>query len=142
MAACQIPLRVQNDNFCILSLREHIPVLLFSFALHARINTHPPTLKREAFEKLKSFADRSFSFIAPSAWNSLRPASLRNLPTLSLSALKPQLKTFLFRNGPFHKPRQTHVGIDYVYFYVHTMRMNGTRELTECLSSKKPTCAA
>ena len=82
LAACQIPLRVQNDNFCILSLREHIPVLLFSFALHARINTHPPTLKREAFEKLKSFADRSFSFIAPSAWNSLRPASLRNLPTL------------------------------------------------------------
>ena len=31
---------------------------------------------------LKSVGDRSFSFIAPTVWNSL-PASLRNLPTLS-----------------------------------------------------------
>ncbi len=42
---------------------------------------------------LKSVGDRSFSFIAPTVWNSL-PASLRNLPTLS--DFKAQLKTFLF----------------------------------------------
>ena len=42
---------------------------------------------------LKSVGWSSFSFIAPSAWNSL-PASLRNLP--SLSDFKAQLKTFLF----------------------------------------------
>ena len=42
---------------------------------------------------LKSFGQRSFSFMAPSLWNSL-PATLRNVPTLS--QFKSQLKTFLF----------------------------------------------
>ena len=42
---------------------------------------------------LKSFGQRSFSFMAASLWNSL-PATLRNVPTLS--QLKSQLKTFLF----------------------------------------------
>ncbi|WP_419600785.1 reverse transcriptase domain-containing protein [Thiolapillus sp.] len=42
---------------------------------------------------LKSFGERSFSFMAPSVWNSL-PADLRNLPTLS--QFKSNLKTFLF----------------------------------------------
>ena len=38
----------------------------------------------------KSFGQRSFSFMAPSLWNSL-PATLRNVPTLS--QFKSQLKT-------------------------------------------------
>ena len=42
---------------------------------------------------LKSFGQRSFSFMAPSLWNSL-PTTLRNVPTLS--QFKSQLKTFLF----------------------------------------------
>ena len=42
---------------------------------------------------LKSFGELSFSFMAPSVWNSL-PADLRNLPTLS--QFKSYLKTFLF----------------------------------------------
>ena len=42
---------------------------------------------------LKSFGQRSFSFMAPSLWNSL-PATLRNVPTMS--QFKSQLKTFLF----------------------------------------------
>ena len=42
---------------------------------------------------LKSFGQRSFSFMAPSFWNSL-PATLKNIPTLS--QFKLQLKTFLF----------------------------------------------
>ena len=42
---------------------------------------------------LKSFGQRSFSFMAPSLWNSLL-ATLRNVPTLS--QFKSQLKTFLF----------------------------------------------
>ena len=42
---------------------------------------------------LKSFGQRSFSFMAPSLWNSL-PATLRNVPTLS--QFKSQLKTSLF----------------------------------------------
>ena len=42
---------------------------------------------------LKSFGQRSFSFMAPSLRNSL-PATLRNIP--SLSQFKSQLKTFLF----------------------------------------------
>ena len=42
---------------------------------------------------LKSFRKHSFSFMAPSVWNSL-PADLRNLPTLS--QFKSNLKTFLF----------------------------------------------
>ena len=41
---------------------------------------------------LKSFGERSFSFMAPSIWNSL-PSDLRNLPTLS--QFKSNLKTFL-----------------------------------------------
>ena len=44
----------------------------------------------------KSVGDRSFSFIAPTVWNSL-PVSLRNLPTLS--DFQAQLKTFLFSTG-------------------------------------------
>ena len=43
--------------------------------------------------KLKSFGQRSFSFMAPSLWNSL-PATLGNVPTLS--QFKSHLKTFLF----------------------------------------------
>ena len=64
---------------------------------------------------LKSVGWSSFSFIAPSAWNSL-PASLRNLP--SLSDFKAQLKTFLsfflffFFNRPFQKSRRS-------MFFVH-----------------------
>ena len=42
---------------------------------------------------LKSFGQRSFSFMAPSPWNSL-PATLRNAPTLS--QFRTQLKSFLF----------------------------------------------
>ena len=42
---------------------------------------------------LKSFGQRSFSFMAPSLWNSL-PATLKNVPTLS--QFKSQLKTFSF----------------------------------------------
>ena len=42
---------------------------------------------------LKSFGRRSFSFMAPSLWNSL-PATLRNVPILP--QFKSQLKTFLF----------------------------------------------
>ena len=45
---------------------------------------------------LKSFGERSFSFMAPSVWNSL-PADLRNLPTLS--QFKSNLKTFLFTHA-------------------------------------------
>ena len=44
-------------------------------------------------QNLKSFGERSFSFVAPTVWNSL-PADLRNLPTLS--QFKSNLKTFLF----------------------------------------------
>ena len=44
-------------------------------------------------QNLKSFGQRSFSFMAPSLWNSLL-ATLRNEPTLS--QFKSQLKTFLF----------------------------------------------
>ena len=58
-----------------------------------------------------------FSFITPSAWNSL-PATLQSLPTLS--EFKTQLQTFLFNDSPFHKPRQTiPTSIAYVYVYVH-----------------------
>ena len=42
---------------------------------------------------LRSVGNRSFSFIAPSVWNSL-PASLQNLP--NFSDFKAQLKTFFF----------------------------------------------
>ena len=43
--------------------------------------------------KLNSFVQRSFSFMAPSLWNSL-PATLRNIQTFS--QFKSHLKTFLF----------------------------------------------
>ena len=43
--------------------------------------------------KLRSFTQHSFSFLAPSLWNSL-PATLRNVPTLS--QFQSHLKTFLF----------------------------------------------
>ena len=52
-------------------------------------------------QNLKSFEQRSFSFMAPSLWNSL-PATLRNVPTLS--QFKSQLKTFLFAQAFLQNP--------------------------------------
>ena len=45
---------------------------------------------------LKTFGQRSFSFLAPTVWNSL-PSDLRNAP--SLSSFKKQTKTYLFRQA-------------------------------------------
>ena len=91
-------------------IRQYTPILTFSFALHISDSTVPsylsaslctyqtPRTLPSSSEKLlkiskrnlKSFGEFSFSFIAPSVWNSL-PASLWNLPTLS--GFKTQLKT-------------------------------------------------
>ena len=70
--------------------------------LHSSLCTYEPSrslrssneeLLKIPKRNLKSFGQRSFSFMAPSLWNSL-PATLRNVPTLS--QFKSQLKTFLF----------------------------------------------
>ena len=69
--------------------------------LSSSLCTYEPSRSLRSYEKLlkipkrnlKSFGQCSFSFMAPSLWNSL-PATLRNVPTLS--QFKSQLKTFLF----------------------------------------------
>ena len=76
LVACNIPLRVQDRNFCVSPLRQYTPLLPFSFAQHGVSNvTHPSILKQEAFKtakrNLKSCGERSFSFKVPSVWNSL-----------------------------------------------------------------------
>ena len=70
--------------------------------LSSSLCTYEPSRSLRSFKEkllkipernLKSFGERSFSFMAPSVWNSL-PGDLRNLPTLS--QFKSNLKTFLF----------------------------------------------
>ena len=57
-----------------------------------RLLTLPPI----ANIRTKSFGERSFSYQAPSVWNSL-PPSIRNAP--SISAFKSNLKTHLFKQS-------------------------------------------
>ena len=93
--------------------------------ISASLSTHQTSrTRRSSSEKLlkiqkhilKSFGERSFSFVAPSVWNWL-PACLQDQTTLS--EFKTQLKTFLL-NRPFHKLRQTiPVTIHYVRVYVY-----------------------
>ena len=84
----------------LLSLRRYTSLLPFSFSLHVSDFTHSPIIERKILEipkrSLRSVDDRSFSFIAPTVWNSL-PAGLWNLPTLS--DFKAQLRTFLFQQA-------------------------------------------
>ena len=74
---------------------------------------------------LKSVGDHSFSFIAPTVWNSL-PASLQNLPTLC--DFKAQLKTLLHQQA-FPQVQEDHDvcvcgGVNYLYVSVYIC-MNG-----------------
>jgi len=65
---------------------------------------HPTRPLRSSYEKIlvsprfnrKTVGERSFSFSAPSVWNSL-PVDIRNIPTLS--AFKSNLKTLLFKKS-------------------------------------------
>ena len=52
-AACKIPLRVQDGNLRVPSLRQYTSLLLFSFALHSSNITHSQILKRKTYENSK-----------------------------------------------------------------------------------------
>ena len=105
LAACEIPLRIQDCNFCLLSLWQ-FTLLLLSVSLCMYQTSHTFQSSNEKFSKipkcnLKSVGHCSFSFLAPTVWNSL-PASLQNLPNfsvLSASDFKAQLKTFPFQQA-------------------------------------------
>ena len=87
------------------SIRSRLWPIAISKGLYLRIFLHPSAtmnhldvselqkLLKIPKRNLKSFGEHSFSFMAPSVWNSL-PADLRNL--LTLSQFKSNLKTFLF----------------------------------------------
>ena len=88
-------------NWCredtVLTLPQHAPVSPFSVACTLQTSrTRRPSIEKILKilnRNLNSFGQRSFSFIAPSVWNSL-PASVRNLLILSEFSTR---KTFLFR---------------------------------------------
>ena len=67
-------------------LRRVFTYVSFFIPLHLRTISVSPIFKRKLLkipkQNLKSFGERSFSFMAPSLRNSL-PADLRNLPPLS-----------------------------------------------------------
>ena len=75
------------------SLPSHLSSSLCTYELSRPLGSSTERLFWIPKRNLKSFGERSFSFMAPSVWNSL-PADLRNLP--ALSQLKSHLKTFLF----------------------------------------------
>jgi len=75
------------------SLPPYISSSLCTYEPSRSLRSSNEKLLKIPKRNLKSFAQRSFSFMAPSLWNSL-PATLRNVPTLS--QFKSQLKTFLF----------------------------------------------
>ena len=74
-----------------------LPLYLSSSLCTYESSRFPRSSKEKLFkipmQNLNSFVERSFSFMAPSVWNSV-PADLRNLPTLS--QFKSNLKTFPF----------------------------------------------
>ena len=112
--------RAQNSNFCVQHTPSYLPASLCTCQLHAlhvsasrtaRISfthctyqLHAPSDPEASSAKrnLKSFGDRSFSFIVPSCVVFV-PASLRNVPTRS--GFKSRLKTFSL-DRPVHKAGQ------------------------------------
>ena len=102
LAACKIPLRIQDRNSRLLSFRRCTSLLPFSFSLHVSDFTQTPIMERKTLKipkrNLISAGDRSFSFIAPTVWNSL-PIGLRNLPNPLW--LQSQAQNFPFLTGIF-----------------------------------------
>uniref|UniRef100_UPI0025D76A15 hypothetical protein n=1 Tax=Thiolapillus sp. TaxID=2017437 RepID=UPI0025D76A15 len=78
------------------TLPSYLSASLCTYQTSRTLRSSNEKLLKIPKRSLKSVGDRSFSFIAPTVWNSL-PASLRNLPTLS--DFKAQLKTFLFQQA-------------------------------------------
>ena len=70
------------------SLPPYLSSSLCTYELSCSLRSSNEKLLKIPKQNLKSFGQRSFSFMAPSLWNSL-PATLRNVPTLSQ-------KNFLF----------------------------------------------
>ena len=89
----------------------------------ARTKLHTPSDRQAtSFSKFRNviwnlFGQHSFSFIAPSVWNSL-PASLWNISTVS--GFKTRHKTFLFRQACSQTSGDPYVATDYVYVHVYT----------------------
>ena len=75
------------------TLPSYLSASLYTYQTSRTLRSSNRELLKIPKRNLKSVRERSFSFIAPSVWNSL-PASLRNL--LTRSELKVRLTTFLF----------------------------------------------
>ena len=75
------------------SLPPYLPSSLCTYEPSRSPRSSNEKLLKIPKRNLRSFGQRSFSFMAPSLWNSL-PVTQRNVPTLS--QFKSQLKTFLF----------------------------------------------
>ena len=50
LATREIPLRIQDRNSCLPSLRRYTSLLPFSFSLHVSDFTHPPIIERKTLE--------------------------------------------------------------------------------------------
>ena len=50
LAACEILLRIQDRNSCLLSLQQYASLLPFSFSLHVSDFTHPPIIEWKTLE--------------------------------------------------------------------------------------------
>ena len=78
------------------TLPSYLSASLCTYQTSRTLRSSSEKLLKIRKRNLKSVGNRSFSFIAPTVWNSL-PASLRNLPTLY--DFKAQLKTFLLQQA-------------------------------------------
>ena len=94
-----LPPTTVQDSHCCLPLFSTAPYQVIFFRLYVHMNQHETFVHRvrssskSQKRNTKMFGERSFSFLAPSVWNSL-PSDLRNSSTLPL--FKFRLKTHLF----------------------------------------------
>ena len=81
---------------CYAALPPYLPSSLFTYEPSRSLRSSNEKLLKIPKRNLKSFRQRSFSFMAQSLWNSL-PATLRNVPRLS--QFKSQAKNLLVCPG-------------------------------------------
>ena len=78
------------------TLPPYLSSALTIYVPSRRLRSSSEKLLRVPTFNMKTAGERSFSFLAPSVWNSL-PSSLRDSPTMSV--FRTQLKTYLFREA-------------------------------------------
>ena len=90
---CQYKILVFAYRYFLGTLPTYLSASLTTYQPSRTLRSASEKLLKVPKRNLKSFGQRSFSYLAPIFWNAL-PSEVRNAPTLSV--FKKKLKTFLF----------------------------------------------